>query len=327
MLQLRSQNKKKEYNWLVYFSNRYISMILPDITSIKVNLIEDIVKKRRKVREVAGILCVSIRCVNKRRCRYEYNGIEGLMRWKPWPKQWSPYNKTKEETEELVSFLAMKYKQEWPKNLKIRLEEKFDIHLNQSTIYRILKRRKVRYYNEYIREKHNWKLYSLALPGQEIQVDTWYPFGHHRKFVIYSAIDDCTRFAYSKAYENANIENTKDFINELIKRMPFWIMSIRTDQWREFSKTITEYLEKLQINHIKNEPYHPEHNWKIERYHKTENNGEVKNRAYLISIEEANYMLRIWLSFYNFCRPHTGFGMENKSPWAKYLETIQKMGT
>ena len=55
-------------------------MILPDITSIKVNLIEDIVKKRRKVREVAGILCVSIRCVNKRRCRYEYNGIEGLMR-------------------------------------------------------------------------------------------------------------------------------------------------------------------------------------------------------------------------------------------------------
>ena len=55
-------------------------MILPDITSIKEQLIHDIIKKKRKVREVAEILKVSIRCVNKRRCRYEYNGIEGLMR-------------------------------------------------------------------------------------------------------------------------------------------------------------------------------------------------------------------------------------------------------
>ena len=64
----------------------------------------------------------------------------------------------------------------------------------------------------------------------EIQVDTWYPFGRHRQFVIYSGIDDCTRMVYSKAYSNANIENTKDFINELLKRYPFAIMSIRTDQ-------------------------------------------------------------------------------------------------
>ena len=64
----------------------------------------------------------------------------------------------------------------------------------------------------------------------EIQVDTWFPFGRHRQFVIYSAIDDCTRRAYSKAYEHANVLNTKDFINELTRRFPFAIISIRTDQ-------------------------------------------------------------------------------------------------
>jgi hypothetical protein len=32
------------------------------------------------------------------------------MRWKSWPKQWSPYNKTRETTEEVVALLAMKYK-------------------------------------------------------------------------------------------------------------------------------------------------------------------------------------------------------------------------
>lgn len=309
------------------FSNHYIFMISPDVSDVKAHLIQDIIKKKRKTSEVAIILRVSMRTIQKRICRFKYNGIQGLIRSKPWPKTWVAYNRTPEETEEIVVFLAMKYKQEWPERLKIRLDEKFDIHINQTTVYRILKRRNVRYYNAYEKEKKQRKMYSLEIPWMEIQMDTWYPFGRHRKFVIYSCIDDCTRMTYSRAYENANIENTKDFINQLIKRYPFAIISIRTDQWREFSKTITKYLEDLHINHIKNEPYHPEHNGKIERYHFTENMWEVKNWAYLISIEEANYMLRNWLSYYNYCRPHTGLWMNKLSPRAKYLETIQKKRT
>ncbi len=316
-----------EYNWLVYITNPYIPMIAPDVSDIKTHLIEDVIKKKRKAREAASILWISIRVFNKWKCRYEYNGIQGLIRSKPWPKHWTAYNITPEETEEIVAFLAMKYKQEWPANLKIRLDEKYGIHLNQSTVYKILKRRNVRYYNAYQKEKKTRKMYSLEIPWMEIQVDTWYPFGRHRNFVIYSWIDDCTRRVYSKAYEHANIVNTKDFMNELIRRFPFAIISIRTDQWREFSKTITGYLEGLHINHIKNEPYHPEHNGKIERYHFTESMWEVRNWPYLINIEEANYMLRNWLSYYNYCRPHTGIGMGKLSPHAKYLQFIQKMGT
>ena len=223
-----------------------------------------------------------------------------------------------------MAFLWMKYKQEWPERLRMRLDEKYWIHMNQTTVYRILKRRNVRYHQTYEKEKKQRKMYSLEIPWMEIQVDTWYPFGRHRNFVIYSWIDDCTRRVYSKAYEHANIVNTQDFVNELIRRFPFAIISIRTDQWREFSKTITKYLSDLHIEHIKNEPYHPEHNWKIERYHFTENMWEVINRPYLISIEEANYMLRNWLSFYNFCRSHTGIGMEKLNPHAKYLQFMSK---
>jgi len=313
-----------EYNWLVYFSNRYISMVTPNDLDIKEGLVQDIIKKKRKASDVATILRVSIRTIQRRICRYKYNGTQVLIRSKPWPKSWTAHNRTQEETEEIVAFLALKYKHEWPANLKIRLDEKYWIHMDQTTVYRILKRRNVRYYNAYEKEKKQRKMYSLEIPWMEIQVDTWYPFGRHRTFVIYSWIDDCTRRVYSKAYENANIINTKDFINELIKKFPFAIISIRTDQWREFSKTITEYLEGLHINHIKNEPYHPEHNGKIERYHFTENMWEVRNWPYLISIEEANYMLRNWLSFYNYCRSHTGIGMEKLTPHAKYLQFISK---
>jgi len=316
-----------EYNGLVYLPNHCISMISPSVSDVKEPLIQDIIKRKRKTSDVATILRVSIRTIQKRVCRYKYNGIEGLIRSKPWPKKWIAYNRTNEETEEIVSFLWMKYKKEWPLNLQIRLDEKYWIHMDQSTIYRILKRRNVRYHETYQKEKKQRKMYSLGMPWMEIQVDARYPFGYHRKFVIYSCIDDCTRMAYSKAYEHANIESTKDFINEIIKRYPFAIISIRTDQWREFSKTITEYLENLNINHIKNEPYHPEHNGKIERYHLTEKNWEVMNWAYLISIEEANYNLRQRTSYYNYYRQHTGIWMEKLSPHAKYLQCIQKMRT
>ncbi len=300
-------------------------MIAPDVSEVKERLIQDIIKKKRKTREVAEILGVSMRIIQKRRCRYEYNGIEGLMRWKPWPKKWSSYNKTKEEIEEIVSFLWMKYKREWPERLRMRLED-MGIVMSQTTVYRILKRRNIRYHSTYEKEKKHRKLYSLAIPGAEIQMDTSYPFGYHRKFVIYSCIDDCTRMAYSKAYESANIENTKKFIDELLQRYPFGIRSIRTDQWREFSKTISKYLENLWINHIKNEAYHPEHNGKIERYHLTEKTWEVMHRAYLISIEEANYNLRQRLSYYNNKRRHTGLWMNNLTPYDKFLE-IKKMRT
>lgn len=316
-----------EYTWLVYLSNHYISMISPDVSDVKESLIKDIIEKERKTKDVATILRVSTRTIQKWVCRYKYNGMQGLIRSKPWPKSWIAYNRTQEETEEIVSFLWMKYKKEWPERLRMRLDEKYWIHMNQTTVYRILKRRNVRYYNAYQKEKKQRKMYVLEIPWMEMQVDTRYPFGRHRQFVIYSAIDDCTRIAYSKAYENANTENTKDFIKELIRRMPFQIRSIRTDQWREFSKTITKYLSELYIEHIKNEAYHPEHNWKIERYHFTENMWEVINRPYLISIEEANYMLRNWLSYYNYSRSHTGLWMKKLSPWAKYLETRYKMRT
>lgn len=239
-----------------------------------------------------------------------------LIPEKSWPKEWYCRNKTPEAIEEKVAQVAMSHKMEWPLELKYRLEEQWII-MDQSTVYRILKRRNVRYYKLVQRPKKIPKLYVLSNPWEEVQIDTSYPFGRHRRFVVYDAIDDCTRTVFSKAYESACIESTMDFINEIVRRMPFSISAIRTDQGREFSKTITKYLESMWITHIKNEAYHPEHNGKVERYHLTQNKREISKWPYLISIHEANYMLRQRTSYYNTKRKHTGLWMNRMTPYEK----------
>lgn len=286
-------------------------------------LIEDVLHKRRKVQEVAELLSVTRKTIHKWKCRYKIEWISGLVPKKSWPREWHAWNETPESVQEKVAELAMKHKMEWPVELKYRLELEEWIIMDQSTVYRILKRRRVRYYKLYEKPKKIPKLYTLGIPGLELQVDTCYPFGRHRKFVVYDAIDDCTRIVFSKVYESACIESTKDFINELIRRIPFSIKALRTDQWSEFSKTITKYLQNLSIDHIRNEAYHPEHNGKVERYHGTVKKREINNWPYLIPIHEANYMLRQRTSFYNHKRSHTGLWMDRMTPFQK-LEFVKK---
>jgi transposase InsO family protein len=293
-----------------------------EMIKMRTRLMEDILHKRKKVWEVADLLLVTRKTIHKWKCRYKIHGIAWLVAEKSWPKSWTCRNRIWDDIEKKVVQVAMIHKMEWPVELKYRLEEE-GIVIDQSTVYRILKRRNVRYYGLVEKPKRIPKLYTLGIPWEEIQIDTCFPFGKHRKFVVYDAIDDCTRMVYSKAYQSACLESTIDFINELLHRMPFCIKAIRTDQWREFSKTITKYLGNMGINHIKNEAYHPEHNGKVERYHGTQNKREIRKWPYLISTHEANYMLRQRNSYYNTKRAHTGLGMDRMTPYQK-LEFVRK---
>ncbi len=58
-------------------------MITPNVSDVKESLIKDIIEKKRKASDVATILRVSIRTIQKWICRYKYDGIQGLMRSKP----------------------------------------------------------------------------------------------------------------------------------------------------------------------------------------------------------------------------------------------------
>ena len=280
----------------------------------------EIVRKEKTVISVASELDVSRQTIHKWLSRYKRFGIDGLLT-KQAKRKGIPHNKTSTEIEQLVINASNQYFNDGVETLADRLQSEYNITLHPTTIYRILKRNNIRYTDKYTRTKKRWKkqLFSHQVPGQELQMDTKYPFGYKQGKVIYTIIDDASRWVFAWSYSTANQDNTLDFLDKVIKRVPFNIQKIRTDQGREFiANRVEDYLENNQIIHRRNTPYCPEENGKIERFHRTLNDKFIK--WYLSpqnSLEEIQYKLNLFLHYYNYKKRHRGLGMDGLTPIQK----------
>lgn len=284
--------------------------------------LQEIINKTKSVVDVAIELDVSRQTVHLWLIRYKRFGIDGLLRTRNKNKG-APHNKTPPQIEEKVIRSAQIHWQDGVETLHDWLLYEDKVELHPSTIFRILQRNKIRYGSTYTNTQRHWKkkLYCHEVAGQELQVDTTYPYGYSVPKVIYTAIDDATRIVYMYTYEKANAVNTINFLQRLILRTPFTIQKIRTDQGKEFiAKIVKKYLEDADIIHRANTPYSPEENGKIERFHGTLNSkcmrfGPTSDQ----SLDEFNYILTLFLQYYNHIKKHRGLGMNSRSPFEKLL--------
>lgn len=289
-----------------------------EMTRLKIKLVKDIVKKKRKIKEVSEILEVDRKTVSRWKWKYVYGGEEALLPKKPGPKDGTTWNRTSEVIENVVCNIAERNPFKGPE----WIADQLSISIDQSTIYRILKRKGVRYYYDYKHKRRKKKAYCLSWPGQEMQLDTCYPFGYARKAIVYDAIDDCSRFAFARVLGGKTQENTITFLKELIQKTPFIIKVIRVDCGAEFGNKVKEFLKEHGIELIKNPPYTPQHNGKIERYHRTFKENEACFWSFKAPIDELNYKLQLWLDYYNNHKKHTGLGMGKMTPVQKIAYTI-----
>lgn len=254
--------------------------------------------------------------------KFRVEGEAGLMPKKSGPKGGTAWNRTPEEIEDLVVMLARDHPFKGPEWISDELLSEYGQTLNQSTVYHILKRRKIRYYESYAHKRRKKKAYCLDIPGRELQLDVCFPFGYARKEVVMDAIDDCSRFVFARVMPNHTEEAVIAFLQELIDHCPFPIEIIRTDCGKEFGKAFDEFLAKHGIEHKKNPPYTPQHNGKIERYHRTFKEEEACFWPFHATQEELNYRLGLWLNFYNYKKRHTGLGMNKMTPVQKIAYTL-----
>ena len=273
-----------------------------------------------KWKDAAAILKLHPKSLSRLKKRYEQLGDCALVGRKPGPKHYTPQNRTSLEVERIVENLAERHLQLGTLPLSEKLFELRGIKLNQSTIYRILKRRRVRYTTTYKRWKQKPKLYCLDEPGIEIQLDGCYPHGRSRKIVCYDSIDDCSRFVFGKC--DAGVESDElaiQYVSELVRKAPFRIQRIRVDN--RYGKRFEEYCGSIGVKIVRNDAYSPEQNGKIERFHRTSKQEFFHKLPWDTDLTTLNYHFSLWLHEYNYFRKHGGFGMNRLTPVQKLIST------
>ena len=289
--------------------------------------LEAIINKQATVTDVAAALLVTRQTVYTWKARFIRFGIDGLRQPRK-QRTDEPHNKTSMEVAQLVVNTADTYWQDGVEALADHIQRLYNLTINPTTVYRILKREGIRYGEHHPRTTKRWKiqLYAHQVPGLELQMDTKYPFGYKQGRVIYTIIDDATRWVYAWTYTTANQANTLDFISRVLSHAPFAIQKIRTDQGKEFAaRSVRDHLASLGIDHRLNTPYCPEENGKIERFHRTLNEKCVVGMYPKDSLDVLQYKLTLFLQYYNYHKRHRGLGMEGMTPMQK-LARYQRWG-
>ena len=298
------------------YDPRYMQLLLSKL--------ENIIKKKQTVVSVTHELSVSRQTVHKWLLRYKRFGINGIIQKRGKKSNNPSHNKTSEALEQCVIQLAQDNPFDGVETISDRLQYEYNTILHSTTIYRILKRNNIRYTNYYTNTKKRWKkqLFAHKIPGLELQMDTKYPHGYKQGKVIYTIIDDASRWAFVWSYSTANAINTEDFVRKVLKRAPFTIQKIRTDQGTEFlNEKLKNILKNNNITHRKNTPYCPEENGKIERFHGTLNQKALKYGFYPNeSLDSIQYRLNLFMHYYNYTKKHRGLGMNGLTPMEKLNE-------
>jgi hypothetical protein len=295
----------------------------PQLLAMKKNILESCFKKEMKWKDGAALLGMHAKALSRLKKRYLAEGEVALTGRKPGPKSGRCWNRTPEDWEDKVVHLAKNFPGLGPIDLADKMGDLYGMDIEQTTVWRILTRRKVRYSTGYSRWKPEPKLYCLDRPGQELQMDACYPFGRSRPVASFDAIDDCSRLVFGKAYQHEDAASAIAFVSELLTRVPFVITKIRVDN--RYGKAFKAFVESLGIELHENDPYTPEQNGKIERFHKTlKNEFYFQQTSFADTLDEINYKYGLWLHYYNYERKHQGYGMNRLTPAQKLTMTYLK---
>ena len=201
------------------------------------------------------------------------------------------------------------------------------IEIAGSSVHRILKRHGL---NRLVaNQKHQphgkrWQRYEKPQPGHRLQVDVKFleriP-GSRRRLYQFTAIDDCTRIRVLKVHDACNQRTAIVFIDEVLRRLPFRVHVVHTDNGAEFQSQFHWHLETLDIRHVYIRPRTPRLNGKVERSHRVDDQEfyQLLDRDGISDdIHLFNDKLREWEDYYNYHRPHGALG--GQTPYERLLE-------
>lgn len=202
--------------------------------------------------------------------------------------------------------------------------------LTPSTVHRILERHdmaRLPTSKRYQRHNIRWKRYEKQQPGHRVQIDVKFleriP-GRKKRLYQFTAIDDCTRIRILKIYDRCNQSSATDFADEVIRRLPFRIQVIQTDNGAEFQSKFHWHLQDKGIEHVHIRPRTPHLNGKVERSHRIDGQEFYQlldKKGVSDDIQIFNQKLRDWENYYNHHRPHGG--LSGQTPYERLNQKLK----
>jgi transposase InsO family protein len=175
-----------------------------------------------------------------------------------------------------------------------------------------------------------WKRYEKPQPGHRLQMDVKFleriPTTGRRLYQ-FTAIDDCTRIRILKVYDACNQRTAIQFLNEVVRRLPFRIRVLQTDNGAEFQSQFHWHAESLDMRHVHIRPRTPHLNGKVERSHRVDDQEfyQLLDREDVAEdIHLFNDKLREWEDYYNYQRPHGA--LDGRTPYERLLERTRAGG-
>ena len=260
--------------------------------------------------------------------RHDAHGDAGLS-----DRSTRPHRSPRETPTEVVSkvlYLRQNY-HFGPGTIASYLRRFHQVSVAMATVHRILVKHGMRRLPEndkYRRHSKRWTRYEKPQPGHRLQMDVKFleriP-GSRKRLYQFTAIDDCTRIRVLKVYDQCNQATAIRFADEVIRRLPFRVLVIQTDNGAEFQSRFHWHLQAKDIRHVYIRPRSPHLNGKVERSHRVDDREFYRildKDGITDDIQLFNKKLREWEDYYNYHRPHSA--LDGQTPYERLLAKTNK---
>lgn len=293
---------------------------MPKTTSEeKYRWIKPILNKEITIKKMTKICPFSERSLKYWLANFRRQGIKGLKNNSTRPRSHP------QETSIRVKERIIELRKETRKcALKIKWDlEDEGIKIDTRTVGKILKTGGL--VRKYRSKKIKYKYIKTELkPGELVEIDVKYVPGRiaGRRYYQYTAIDCSSRWRYLKIYDEQTNYHSVRFLKDVIKKFPYLIRAIKTDNGSIFTNYYTSlnkrsdlmiiktlhsldlYCKEQEIIHYLIDPGKPAQNGKVERSHRSDQES-FYDRIKFKDVEELKYKLKLWNMYYNDLR-HCG---------------------
>jgi transposase InsO family protein len=290
-----------------------MSIKMPEtIKEERLRWVKPIARGKIKLAEAVKVCPHGKRTLERWVASYKQFGETGLE-----PKSTRPKSSPKDTPIRLKEHVIALRLQTKKSALKLHWQlEKEGIRIHERTIGKFLKAERLT--RKYRVKKVKYKYIKATLkPGELVEIDVKYVPQklNERQYFQYTAIDCSSRWRHLEIYDDQNNGNSVRFLREVMRRFPYQVRAIKTDNHSTFTNRYTGYLKstdplnarphaldvecaRLGITHYLIDPGKPAQNGKVERSHRSDQEL-FYDQVTGATLEQLRLSLRLWNMYYN----------------------------